>query len=271
MSVKTPQQVLGKTPPKPIPPQAASPTKIEFPPKSKRPCFRLYKLPFISNADLHIAGIYWHGVEKQKDCNGDTIEVLVDSRICSVLEVLAIVRTRSGRGHGYLIEFLPHGETRVRRKILSQATLLGRPEEALKALRDIGISVLQKHAKLVRDYLDSQHLRFSAERPQDFWESVDLVGWYSPECFVLPSEIIGNQNGVWFNLSGEPAQYEKRGHLTDWQQNVAALCVGNPYLLFAVSSSLSGPLLEPLNIQSIGNHLHGDSSTGKTTSQSDSR
>jgi putative DNA primase/helicase len=194
------------------------------------------------------------------------IEVPVDPRICSVLEVLAIVRTRSGGGHGYLIEFIPHGETRVRRKILSQAALLGRPEEALKALRDIGVSVLQKHAKLVRDYLDSQHLRFSAERPEDFWESVDLVGWHSPECFVLPSEIIGNQNGVWFNLCGEPAQYDKRGHLADWQQNVAALCVGNPYLLFAVSSSLSGPLLEPLNIQSIGNHLHGDSSTGKTTS-----
>jgi hypothetical protein len=69
MSVKTPQQVLGNTPPKPIPPQAASPPKIEFPPESKRPCFRLYKLPFMSNADLHIPGIYWHSVEKQKDSN----------------------------------------------------------------------------------------------------------------------------------------------------------------------------------------------------------
>ena len=47
--------------------------------------------------------------------------------------------------------------------------------------------------------------------------------------------------------------------------NAAALCKGNPFLTFAVSAAFFGPLLELLNILGIGFHLHGNSTSGKTT------
>jgi hypothetical protein len=185
MSVQTSQEVRRKTKPgnsSPAPPQGqqtqnAGPPEIEFPPISKRPCFRFYKTFFLSNGKPYDPGVYWHTVEKEKDNGGNKVQVLIDLWILSVLEVLAITRTDAGREHSYLIVYIPHGETTPRYEVLSQAALLGRPEDALKALRDIGVSVLQKHASLVRDYLDSQHLRFNAAHPENFWESVKRVGW----------------------------------------------------------------------------------------------
>ena len=195
------------------------------------------------------------------------MEQPVDLWICSPLKVLCIVRAASGNEHSYLIEYIEHGEETPRRTLLSQALLLGRAEEALKVLRDLGVSVLYKNLKLVREYLDKQHLRFSARRPDYFWRSSKVVGWSpAPDCFVLPKEILGN-NGeparVWFD--GKCDLYTKDGTLEEWKTNVAALCAGNPFLIFAVSAAFAGPLLELCNIPGIGFHFYGDSTSGKTT------
>ena len=123
------------------------------------------------------------------------------------------MRTDSGNGHAYLIEYIPHGETQPRRAVLSQALLLGRGEEAMKELRDLGISVLGCNAKYVREYLDSQHLKFSCHKtPDDFWTSVKVIGWAPVgERFVLPDQIIGRQSGVWFSGKANVTQYRKSG------------------------------------------------------------
>jgi hypothetical protein len=207
MSVKTSQQARRDTPPKPPPPpqgqqtQNAGPPEIEFPNESKRPCFGLYKVPFISNGAPYNAGVYWHFVEEEKDDDGNKVPLLVNLWILSVLEVIAIVRTGSGREHSYLIEYIPHGETDSRYEVLSQAALLGRAEDALKALRDIGVSVLQKHAKLVQSYLDAQHLRFSVEHPEHFWErSKRLAG------MALKLSSCRTRSSAYRTRSGSPAK-----------------------------------------------------------------
>jgi putative DNA primase/helicase len=46
---------------------------------------------------------------------------------------------------------------------------------------------------------------------------------------------------------------------------VAALCVGNSRLAFAVACAFAGPLLRPAGVESGGFHYRGDSSSGKTT------
>jgi putative DNA primase/helicase len=273
MSVQTSQEVRRKhapvnsSPPQPQggQPQSAGPPEIEFPPESKRPCFRLYKVPFISNGAPYNAGVYWHFVEEETDDDGNRVAVLVNLWILSVLEVIAIVRTGYGREHSYLIEYIPHGETDSRYEVLSQAALLGRAEDALKTLRDIGVSVLQKHAKLIQSYLDGQHLRFSVEHPEHFWESVKTIGWHGEKTFVLPHEIIGVQNKVWFAGKGDVAEYGKMGTLATWQANVALPCRDNPYLMVGLSLSICGPLLELLAIPGIALHYYGDSTTGKST------
>lgn len=115
-----------------------------------------------------------------------------------MLKVLHVLRTDAGNGHSYLIEYIPHGETQPRRLVLAQASLLGRGEEAMKELRDLGVTVLREHVDDIRQYLDREHLRFSSQKtPDDFWTSVKVVGWASVgKQFVLPHQIIGQQNGV---------------------------------------------------------------------------
>jgi putative DNA primase/helicase len=274
MSVRTSQEIRHKTTPvNSSPPssegqtqtQNAGPPEIEFPPQSKRPCFRLYKVPFISEDTPYKAGVYWHCVQEEKDDDGNKVPVLVNLWILSVLEVIAIVRTGSGREHSYLIEYIPHGETASHYEVLSQAALLGRAEEALKTLRDTGVSALQKHSKLIQAYLDGQHLRFGAEHPEHFWESVKTIGWHGEKTFVLPHEIIGLQSKVWFAGKGDVAEYGKKGTLETWRANVALPCRDNSYLMIGLSLSICGPLLELLAIPGIALHYYGDSTTGKST------
>ncbi len=159
-----------------------------FPPRKNRPCFVCYDTDFTAGGRRYHAGVYHHTIKKGQDDKGNETEELVNTWICSVLKVLSIVRTSSGAEHSYLLEYIPHGENDPRRALLAQSHLLGRAEEALKALRDVGISVLHEHAKAVRDYLDKEHRRFSAEDPDDFWQSVKTIGWApAPKSFILPT------------------------------------------------------------------------------------
>jgi putative DNA primase/helicase len=245
-----------------------APQQVEFPPISRRPCFCCYDQPFLVGGNHYKEGVYYHFVQTDKDADGNEIEIAVDLWICSVLRVLCIVRTDSGNEHAYLLKYIPHGETESRRAVLSQALLLGRGDEAMKELRDLGVSVLHDNAQLVRKYLDRQHLEFSNQKtPDDFWTSIKVIGW-SPigKRFVLPNEIIGGANGFWFSGKTNVAQYSKKGDFNEWSNKVAKPCEGNSYLILALSCAFAGPLLEPLNIPGLGIHYFGDSTTGKSTS-----
>src|SRR4029077_2837486 len=234
---------------------------VIFPSAAKRPTFACYDEAFFVGNKRYRAGVYYHGTDE----DGDVV-VPVDQWICSVLKVICIVRTAVGAEHSYLIEYVPHGEKAPRRSTLSQALLLGRPEEPLKALRGLGVSVLYVNTKAVRSYLDLEHMRFSEKTPDDFWRSVPVVGWeQAPTCFVLPNETLGNHSGVWFSGKCDGTIYSKEGGLDDWKNNVALLCENNPFLVFATSSAFAGPLLELVNIPGIGLHLYGDSTSGKST------
>ncbi len=59
--------------------------------------------------------------------------------------------------------------------------------------------------------------------------------------------------------------FKTRGALDDWNHNVAALCVNNSRLTFAVSMAFAAPLLFPLGMESGGFSVIGRSSGGKTT------
>jgi putative DNA primase/helicase len=241
-----------------VTPQPAS--KL-FPAPEERPCYRLYEKDFQEDETSWEAGVYWHSYnEKTND--------LIDQRILSCVRVVAITRTAEDREFGYLLEYVPHGKTAVRYAVIPQSLLVGHVSDLMKLLRgDLGISAPYKYRELIRDFFDSEHWKFSAKRPEDFWEATGHVGWHSPTCFVLPSEIVGTQVGVWFNGQGEVANYGKGGQYDKWQTKVAKPCQDNPYLLMALACAFAGPLLEFLGIPIVGLHYYGDSTTGKSTSQ----
>ena len=235
-----------------------APASKLFPPENERPCYRLCDAPFQEDGISWKAGVYLHAINEKTN-------QFIDHWILSVVRVKAITRTDVGKEHGYLLEFVSHGETTLRHEVMPQSLLVGHINDLMKFLRDLGISALFKNRDAIRDYLDSDHKKFSAQKPEDFWESVKVVGWHSPHCFVLPDRVIGTQNGIWFQGAGEGAQYASNGNLDDWKNQVAKFADNNPYLLFALSCGLGGPLLNLLNVIGIGFHFLGDSTSGKTT------
>jgi putative DNA primase/helicase len=244
----------------------ASPSK-RFPSDEERPCYRIYDAAFEEDGASWPAGVYLHDLEEKT--NRSTREVTIrriDHWILSVVRVIAITRTDVGKEHGYLLEFISHGETALRREVMPQSLLVSRSDEFMMLLRSWGVSALHENGADIRHYLDSEHKRFSAEKPKDFWESVKVVGWHLPSTFVLPDRIIGDQDsGIWFQGSGEAAQYASAGTLEEWKNQVAVHAHSNPYLVFAISCGFSGPLLNLLNVTGVGFHFLGDSTSGKTT------
>ena len=62
------------------------------------------------------------------------------------------------------------------------------------------------------------------------------------------------------------AAFAQRGTLAQWQERIAALCVGNSRMSFALSCAFAGPLLAWAHgTDGGGVHLVGNSSCGKTT------
>jgi uncharacterized protein (DUF927 family) len=243
-----------------------APASKLFPPKEERPCYRIYEAPFEGQGKSWEAGVYLHAVEEKTNrSTGEVTIKMVDRWILSVVRVIAITRTDAGKEHGYLLEFVPHGETVLRREVIPQSLLVNRGDEFMMLLRSWGVSALFENREQIRDYLDQQHVKFSAQKPEDFWIAVRVVGWHTPGCFVLPDRIIGDQDGIWFQGSGEAAQYASNGTLEDWKNQVAMYALNNPYLVFAICCGFSGPLLNLLNVMGIGFHYLGDSTSGKTT------
>jgi putative DNA primase/helicase len=99
---------------------------------------------------------------------------------------------------------------------------------------------------------------------------VTRLGWNSG-AFVFPDEIVGQPKTPLEAAFGglDPAmlkKYRTRGTLSDWREQVAALCVGNSRLMFAVSLAFTGPILALVKGQKSGGfQIWGDPETGKTT------
>ena len=69
--------------------------------------------------------------------------------------------------------------------------------------------------------------------------------------FVLPDGYIGQSNDEWLFTDNRPDSnlFKKRGTLKDWRKHVAALCVGNSRLIFALSIAFAAPMLHLINCQ----------------------
>ena len=96
---------------------------------------------------------------------------------------------------------------------------------------------------------------------------VERTGWHEG-TFVFPDETIGETSGERVLLQTENSRrhvYQQAGTLADWQREVAALCVGNSRLIFAVSSAFASILLYLTGEENGGFHFQGSSSIGKST------
>jgi putative DNA primase/helicase len=179
--------------------------------------------------------------------------------VCSALRILAYTRDPDGVNWGRLLEFEdPDGI--IHRWAMPSALLKGSGEELRGELLHQGLEISPetRARRLLGDYLQQTRQRARAR-------CVSRTGWFG-SVFVLPDRTLGEagERVVYQSESLERARFSASGTLVDWKEKVAALCVGNSRLCFAVSATFAAFMLEIAQEDGGGFHFRGASSTGKT-------
>jgi len=180
--------------------------------------------------------------------------------ISSPVRVLAETADEHARGYGRLLEW-QDSAGRVRQWAMPVRSLVPRNgDEVFAALLDAGLPFIELgHKRKLAEYL-------MACQPERRITCVERTGWHG-HAYVLPQGAIGpDAEGVILQTAGYAASdFTERGTLAEWQQEVAALAVGNSRLCFALSLAFAAPLLALVGMEGGGFHLKGESTDGKTT------
>jgi putative DNA primase/helicase len=199
------------------------------------------------------AGVFFTGVDK----DGEPTKPVW---LCSRLDVKALTRDQDGQGWGYLLTFTDRAKKpkqwAMPARMLAtdggeyRGTLLG---------QGLGIATSPAARNLLTQYIQTRD-------PGEYAICTDRIGWHG-RAFVLPHETIGDdaERIVFQSESAQENTFRVKGTPEQWRDRVAALCVGNSRLAFAVAAAFAGPLLRPAGVESGGFHFRGDSSSGKTT------
>jgi uncharacterized protein (DUF927 family) len=183
--------------------------------------------------------------------------------VCSKLEVTAFTRDAKNESWGRLLEFDDMDGTH-HAWAMPMEMLKGDGTEYRGALLSMGLQIAgtNKGRNLLTQFIQTSQVEQRAR-------CVDRTGWHGNDkvVFVMPDRTIGEDEEriLYQSASTSPGTFKQKGKLAAWQTNVAALCVGNSRLVFAVSSAFAAPLLNITGMESGGVHMRGDSSTGKTT------
>ena len=186
-------------------------------------------------------------------------------RLCGPFNVAAETRPNANDEWGLLLEWRD-GDGAAHRYVMPRRLLAGDGVEILGRMAACGLALnrTQEARRALLFFL-------SAVRVPARARTVSRTGWHRPPSggavFVLPGESYGDAGAelVMLELDPPPTIYRRRGELEGWQAEVAARCVANSRLAFAVSCAFAAPLLELAGDEGGGVNLRGSSSSGKTT------
>lgn len=180
--------------------------------------------------------------------------------VCSRLEITATTRDAKNESWGRLLEFDDLDGTR-HAWAMPMELLKGDGAEYRGILLSMGLQIAAsgKARNLLTQYIQTAKVDKRAR-------CVERTGWHG-RVFVMPERTIGEDDEriLFQSATIKPGTFRQKGKQVTWQMNVAALCLGNSRLVFAVSTAFAAPLLHLTGMESGGVHLRGDSSTGKTT------
>ncbi|PKO74649.1 MAG: hypothetical protein CVU21_22375 [Betaproteobacteria bacterium HGW-Betaproteobacteria-15] len=203
------------------------------------------------------AGVFYRGVDKDG-------RPTAPEWVCSRLDVEALTRDQDGQGWGYLLTFTdPVGK--LKQWSMPARMLAGDGGEYRGALLGMGLRIATspRAKNLLTQYVQTRN-------PGEYATCTDRVGWHQSGdrlAFVLPHETIGDEAEriVFQSEAAQENTFRVKGTPAQWAQRIAAPCVGNSRLVFALSCAFAGPLLRAAGMESGGFHFRGDSSSGKTT------
>lgn len=199
-------------------------------------------------------GVWYYG----KTGQGEDMQKLW---LCSKLEITASTRDAKNESWGRLLEFDDQDGTH-HTWAMPMELLSGDGNEYRRTLLSMGLQLsgYGKARNLLTQYIQTAMVEKRAR-------CVERTGWHGG-CFVMPDRTIGDTDDeriLFQSASAASGTIKKRGKLAGWQENVAALCVGNSRLVFSLSAAFAAPLLYLTGSESGGVHIRGNSSTGKTT------
>ena len=177
--------------------------------------------------------------------------------------ILVIAKTRDGTGNawGRLLQW-NDDEGRLHQWAMPMNLLKGDGSDIRGELFDQGVMISpeKKSRDLLSVYLGSYPV-------DQFALCVDRLGWHGLR-YVMPQQTYGKEGEqltVFQQTSSVATCFYQIGTLADWQQHISAPSADHSRLVFSISVAFAGQLLEPLNEQSGGFHIRGNSSSGKST------
>ena len=202
-------------------------------------------------------GIYC--IEEDEDRNENPV------RICSMIKVVGLCRRDDNTCWGRIVDIID-ADGRIHRLIVEEARLAGTPSVLLRPLFERGFEI-QPGAGVQKKVA---HL-LSAWRPQKRFLRVTRLGWIDNTFGAFASSdgsVVGDQAiVVEQDVSATGKAMHSHGTFAEWRDSIAAPCIGNPLMTFALSLAFAGPLLAPMAMEGGGFHLRGLSSQGKSTLQ----
>lgn len=181
--------------------------------------------------------------------------------LCSPVKVLGLSRDEDSENWGRVLEF-QDPDQKTHQYAVPMELLRGEGTEVIGALLSRGLQIAP--GKRNRERLCQFLLQSNTKKRVT---SVNHTGWHGQSQFVLPDRVIGNNHeSIYFQgLHAQHTAIKTSGGLEEWKREVAARCAGNSRLVFAVSSAFAAPLCALANLETVGFHFFGTSSTGKST------
>lgn len=179
-------------------------------------------------------------------------------KICSLFRIVGETKSSSGQDWGKLFEIVTP-DKKIIQVIVPRKELVSRPSDAIGRLSFYGLKTFVEN-KIIIELIR----KWDAD---EIIVSLDRAGWtndYSSFAFI-DGRIVLSKNTQSSVVLKDPEEDRTRGSLAGWQQGIGAACIGNPYMLFVVSTAFCGPLLTRCGVTPGMFHLHGKSSIGKST------
>ena len=177
-------------------------------------------------------------------------------------EVTASTRDVAGSAWGSLLVW-QDSDGRKHQWAMPHSMLSGDGADVRSRLLDGGLYVAP--TPRARNFLTSFLLQ---ARPAARARCCDSTGWLAgTKVFVTPGRTFGDTGSeiVVFQHAGSAPEFELRGTLDGWRNEVAGRCAGNSRLVLAVATAFAGPLLYLTGEEGGGIHFSGPSSIGKST------
>ncbi len=205
-------------------------------------------------------GLWFYG---SKAARGDHPPTPINTRIGEPLKMVGHTANSGGGNFGRVLKYTDTLQ-RERTYALAMRKLAGDGVEFRSELLDAGYAFDTTAGALLTKYVNG----YPVAKLTHF-NSVDRTGWHGGGdtlAYVFPDTVIGAQDYILQADDVSQNPFTVKGTLEQWREQISRHAGSdNPLMTLAISTAFAGALLHRVGMPSVGVHLYGSSSRGKTT------